>query len=84
MMLNAYTTAALTAKQTSTILQTILSMVAPLTSTLHIIARHQLTIIIDGYFTVHSFSVCFSHGLFLWPVWCPQEHGCSLNGPGAG
>ena len=43
---------------------------------------HQLTI--DGYFTVHSSSVCFSHGLFLWPVWCPRAHRCSLNGPGAG
>ena len=42
---------------------------------------HQLTI--DGYFTVHSSSVCFSHGLFLWPVWRPRAHGCSLNGPGA-
>ena len=43
---------------------------------------HQLTI--DGYFTVHSSSVCFSRGLFLWPVWRPRVHGCSLNGPGAG
>ena len=43
---------------------------------------HQLTI--DGYFTVHSSSVCFSRGLFLWPVWRPRVHGCSLNGPGDG
>ena len=43
---------------------------------------HQLTI--DGYFTVHSSSVCFSRGLFLWPVWHPRACGCSLNGPGAG
>ena len=43
---------------------------------------HQLTI--DGYFTVHSSSVCFSRGLFLWPVWRPRVHGYSLNGPGAG
>ena len=38
---------------------------------------------IDGYFTVHSFSVCFSCGWFLWSVWCPRVHGCSSIGPGA-
>ena len=42
---------------------------------------HGLTI--GGYFTVHSSSVCFPHGLFLWPVWRPRVHGCSSNGPGA-
>ena len=43
---------------------------------------HELTV--DGYCTVHSSSVCFSHALFLWRVWCPRVHECSLNGPGAG
>ena len=43
---------------------------------------HQLTI--DGYFTVHSSSVCISHGLFLWPVWRQRGCGCSLIGPGTG
>ena len=42
---------------------------------------HGLTI--DGYFTVHSSSVCFPRGLFLWPVWRPRVYGCSSNGPGA-
>ena len=42
---------------------------------------HGLTI--DVYFTVHSSSVCFPRGLFLWPVWRPRVHGCSSNGPGA-
>ena len=42
---------------------------------------HKLTI--DGYYTVHSSSVCFPRGLFLWPVWHPRVHRCSLNGPGA-
>ena len=42
---------------------------------------HGLTI--DGYFTVHSYSVCFPRGLSLWPVWRPRVHGCSSNGPGA-
>ena len=42
---------------------------------------HKLTVNI--FFTVHSSSVCFLYGLFLWPVWHPQVHGCSLNGSGA-
>ena len=41
---------------------------------------HQLTT--DDYFTVQSPSVCAPHGLFLWPVWYPQGHGCSLNNSG--